>query len=388
LYQGCSSVPLPDLSVLDGYNCRESDSSIMEVLKPTKTVYTGSQFLDWQRSGVLHLNPIFQRRPVWKRPARSQLIDSIYRGFPIPIILLRQVQDLNTLKNRMEVVDGQQRLRTLISFLDSSAIKDFDPAKDEVVVSRSHNKEIAGKGFNKLAAEDKRAILDYEFSTHVLPASTGDELVFRIFARLNSTGLSLNEQEIRNAEWHGAFKSLVYDLGLQYLDYWRRWKVFGNDDIARMAEAEAVSEYLMAMVNGLTGKAQSRITRFYKDNDDEIPAGGILRDRFIKMMESIESGLGSEIAQSAFRRPALFFSLFVSLYDHVYGLGSRLKKRAPAKLPKNLATAFRRVSDRIRDKRLPEDVQDAMDKATSDPERRRIRHKFLLRELGLKGARD
>jgi hypothetical protein len=355
----------------------------MDSLKPTKTVYSASQFLDWQRSGTLQLNPIFQRRPVWKPAARSQLIDSIVRGYPIPIILLRQVQDLSTLKVRMEVVDGQQRLRTLIAYLDPNAIAQYNEDTDGVVVRRSHNPAVAGKSFSVLSPELKQAILGYEFSTHVLQASTSDALVFRIFALLNSTGLSLNPQEVRNAEFHGAFKALAYDLSFQFLDYWRRWDVFSNDKIARMEEAEAVSEYLIAMIEGLSGKTQAKITRYYKLNDEVLPHADILTERFTRLMAALDKGLGELIADSVFQRPALFYSLFVALYDHAYGLGSQLKAQAMKPLPHRLAFAFQQVDSLIDLKDLDADVQDAMDRATSDTARRRIRHDFLLKELGL-----
>lgn len=358
----------------------------MSSLRPTKTVFTASQFLDWQRSATLELSPVFQRRPVWRGPARSQLIDSIARGFPIPIIILRQVQDLNTLKMKMEVVDGQQRLRTLISYLDPAALPDFDASRDEVVVRRSHNMAIAGKPFSRLTDSQKSAILDYEFSTHILPASAGDELVFRIFARLNSTGLSLNKQEIRNAEYHGSFKTLAYELSFQYLDSWRGWGVYGNNAIARMDEAEAVSEFMITMIEGLGGKSQAKISRYYRDNDEELLASDILTERFERVMTAIESSIGPDLATSVFRRPALFFSLWVALYDHLFGLKSPLKKKSAGQLSSTFSSRLRTTGQRIEEKNLDDDIQNALDKGTSDTARRRTRHKFLLGALGLSGT--
>ncbi len=127
-----------------------------EPLMATKTVFTVSQFLDWQRQRTLDLSPIFQRRPVWKGPAKSQLIDSIVRGYPVPIILLRQVQDLESLSMTMEVVDGQQRLRTLLAFIDASCLSDFDEKIDTFAVRRSHNREIAGKPFSNSRRRSSR----------------------------------------------------------------------------------------------------------------------------------------------------------------------------------------------------------------------------------------
>lgn len=356
-----------------------------ETLKPTKTVYTVSQFLDWQRQRTLNLNPIFQRRPVWKTPAKSQLIDSVVRGYPVPIILLRQVQDLDTLQLKMEVVDGQQRLRTLLSFIDPASIPDLRQ-NDQFTVRRTHNRDIAGKAFSALSADVKQTLLSYEISTHVFPATTGDEQVFRIFARLNSTGLSLNDQEIRNSEFHGAFKSLVYELSFEYLDSWREWNVFPSDAISRMEEAEAVSEYIIAMVEGIGGKSKSRITKYYRDNEDEFSDAEIVRHRFETTMTAIQHQFGGFIRGSAFERASLFYSLFAAVYHHMYGLASPLRRKKPRALPRAVGAALSRASDRIRSKKLPEDVQDAMDKATADKARRDRRHKFIMGALGLEPA--
>ena len=359
-----------------------------ETLKPTKTVFTVSQFLDWQRSKVLVLEPIFQRRHVWKAAAKSQLINSVVQGFPIPIVFLRQVQDLATLSMKMEVVDGQQRLRTLLSFLDPQALPDFDEERDRFTVSRAHNLSIAGQPFAKLPVEIKHTILGYELSTHVFPATTGDDLVFRIFALLNSTGLRLNHQEIRNAEYHGVFKSLVYDLSFQHLQLWRKWNLFNDDAVSRMDEAEAVSEYLLAMQGGITGKSQSRISKCYKKFEENLPSADTLRKRCEITLALIDEAVGDLIAGSAFQRPVLFYSLFTAVYDHLYGLGRQLRAGKPRVLPRSLRHAFNRVNGKIRAKNLPEKVQDAMDRATADPARRNVRYAYLMKALNLASARD
>ena len=359
---------------------------VEESIKATKTVYTVNQFLDWQRQKTLDLSPIFQRRPVWKGPAKSQLIDSIVRGYPIPIILLRQVQDLSSLSMRLEVVDGQQRLRTLLAFIDPSSLPDYNEKSDSFTVRQTHNRDIAGKPFARLPSDIKQLLLGYELSTHIFPATTGDELVFRIFARLNSTGLSLNSQEIRNSEFHGAFKTLVYELSFENLDNWRSWKLFSNDAISRMDEAEAVSEYILAMVQGITDKSQSRITNFYSENEEEYHPAELVRYRFETTINAIDQSLGELIPGSAFQRPALFYSLFAAIYHHMYGLGSPLKRVRPNPLPRGIGAAFQRASSRIKSKNLPEKVQDAMDKATGDKARRDQRHKFLMGALGLEPA--
>lgn len=356
-----------------------------DTLKTTKTVFPVSQFLDWQRQGTLNLNPIFQRRPVWKKPAKSLLIDTVLRGYPMPIILLRQVQNMKNLTMDMEVVDGQQRLRTLLTYIDSKSLEDFDETTDAVTILRTHNSEFAGKPFSRLSDAAKNALLTYELSTHIFPTTTGDELIFRLFARLNSTGLSLNSQEIRNAEFHGAFKTLVYELSFENLDTWRKWKIFSDDSIARMDEAEAVSECIMSMIEGVSAKRQKNITNFYKNYEDDFPIASNVRKRLTKVLGHIDSIVGNVIADSVFRRSALFYSLFSAVYHHMYGLGSSLRDDnvKPNALPRGFAQDFRDASRMIRSRDLPEIVQDAMDKATGDKSRRDQRHKFIMETLNL-----
>lgn len=355
----------------------------MDVLVATRTVYPVSQFLDWQRSKILDLRPIFQRRPAWKPSAKSLLIDSVARGYPMPIILLRQLQDLESLKLRMEVVDGQQRLRTLLAFVDPGCLPDFDESRDRFTIRKFHNRDIAEKPFSKLSSELKHQILTYELSTHIFPATTGDDVIYRLFARLNSTGLPLTHQEIRNAEYHGAFKTLAYELSFQFVGTWTAWKLFSLDAIARMDEVEAVSDYLLAMLNGIAEKSQARISACYKKYDDDLPNGEFLAKRFEAVMEAINGTVGEALPNTAFKRPAIFYSLFTAVYDHMYGLASDLTSRRPAALPSSFADAVNSVSGRIRSGDLTEKVKDAMDKATSDKVRREIRHTFLMTELGL-----
>ena len=219
------------------------------------------------------------------------------------------------------------------------------------------------------------------------PTTTGDELVFRIFARLNSTGLSLNKQEIRNSEFHGAFKSLVYELSFENLDYWRKWRVFSNDAISRMDEAEAVSEYLIAMLNGVAGKSQPNISKFYRENEEEFSSSSAIKQRFRRTIAAIDKSVGDLLPGSAFQRPALFYSFFSAVYDHTYGLGSPIVNVRPRELPSNICALFQQASRLIRAKDLPAQVQDAMDKATGDKARRDQRQKFVMEALRLEPAK-
>lgn len=353
---------------------------------PTKTVYTVSQFLSWQKNNQLDLSPVFQRRPVWKPTAKSLLIDSVARGYPLPIILLRRVQDLDTLETRMEVIDGQQRLRTLLGYINPETLSDYDSENDNFHIRKIHNKEIAGLDFSKLDEETKNQILEYEISTHVFPPTTGDAVVFKMFARLNSTGLSLNHQEIRNAEFHGAFKSLVYDLSFDHYDTWTRWGIFDNSAIARMKDADTISDLIMTMQLGIIGKSQPRIKKFYEDNDNEYSYEEVVRIRFNNTLSVLDKKVGDVIGTSSFQRSVLFYSLFAAIYDHLYGLSTPMVRKKARNIPAAFSRKFESLNDGVLNHKLPAKIQDAMDKGTSDKARRDTRHKYLMRSLGLESA--
>jgi len=165
----------------------------MQSHQVSKTHYKVSDFISWAKASTLILSPSFQRRSVWPAGAKSYLMDTIVRGLPIPIIFLReQKTDLDSLEPRREVVDGQQRIRTLLSFIQANLIRGFDPAKDAFTIKKTHNRDLADKVFKDLPPTVRQNILDYQFSVHVLPSSVDDCEVLQIFARMNSTGLKLN----------------------------------------------------------------------------------------------------------------------------------------------------------------------------------------------------
>lgn len=237
----------------------------------TKTVYTVTDFLEWQRQGGLNLRPYFQRGDVWTPKAKSYLIDTLIRGYPVPIIYLQNKQDRRTISNVRQVIDGQQRLRTILAFIEPEVLPDLTE-RDRFTILRSHNSAYAGMSFTELPDEARQTITDTELSVHVLPATLSDRHLLQLFARLNSTGERLNDQELRNAEYHGEFKTLAYSLSYEQLDRWQEWGTFNPRYIAQMRDSELTSEMMIAVLSGLQAKNKASIDSAYKRFDDEFPA--------------------------------------------------------------------------------------------------------------------
>ena len=348
-----------------------------------KTVYKVSDFLSWQRTKSLILSPSFQRRSVWPKAAKSFFIDTVVRGLPIPIIFLREQTDLKTLEPIREVVDGQQRLRTLISFIEPELLKDFNPDRDSFVVEKAHNSGIAGKTFRQLTADIRKHILNYDFSVHILPSDTDDREVLQIFARMNATGVKLNGQELRNAEYYGVFKTLAYELAYEQLSRWRSWKIFSENDIARMLEVEESSDLMLLILSGIHGKAQSTLNRVYKayDEEEKLPEAPELARRFRLVMDKIEETFGGHIRSSAFSRKTLFHTLFTFYYDLLFGLNTPLKRQKVKDLPSETVAALKEASDQILHGTLDEELAKVLRGATSHPGSRTLRLEFLKENL-------
>jgi Protein of unknown function DUF262 len=361
-------------------------STPVEALDIKRTLFSVSDFLDWQRQGTLNLDPPFQRRSVWKPGAKSYLVDTVVRGLPTPLIFLRERIDPETLRPMREVIDGQQRLRTLIGFIDEGALADFDVGRDRFTVKAVHNSDIADKAFKKLDPATRSRILGYEFSTQVLPSDTEDRDILMIFARLNSTGTPLNPQELRNAEFFGQLKTLMYQLAYEQLERWIGWRVFNEDQIARMAEVEMTSDLALNIMGGLTGKSQPKLNKFYKDYDGQLANAGEIARRFRLVMDAIDETLGNRIAASVFNSEVYFFSLFTYFYDEMFGLGSDLRRRKPSSLPPRLADNLLKVSKNFRSQNVPQDVLDAVQRASADLGRRRTRLRYLKRVCNAKRA--
>lgn len=354
----------------------------MQSHQVSKTHYKVSDFISWAKASTLILSPSFQRRSVWPAGAKSYLIDTIVRGLPIPIIFLReQKTDLDSLEPKREVVDGQQRIRTLLTFIQSSLIKGFDPAKDTFMIKKTHNRELADTVFKNLPPEVRQAILDYQFSVHILPSSVDDREVLQIFARMNSTGLKLNPQELRNAAYFGEFKTSMFAVSAEQLQRWRTWRIFTESQISRMGEVEITSEFAQLMIKGVVGKTQKAIDNLYKDNDDAWPERAEFERRFRHCMDELDSSVGADLANSAFRNRSGFHALFATVYDASFEMGSALKRKKAEPLPTAFKTRLMKISDSITKQTAPEKFLEALARRTTHRDSRKTVIDYLKTHL-------
>jgi uncharacterized protein with ParB-like and HNH nuclease domain len=347
-----------------------------ERIKP-KT-YSVSDIVGWTRAKTLNLNPDFQRRPVWKPGAKSYFIDTILRGFPTPVVFIRERSaNLKTLAPQRDVVDGQQRLRTVLCFIDSSLLPDYNPDTDDFDISRTHNSDYVGKSFNQLPAEARQRILDYEFAVHVFGADVGDREILQSFARMNATGVKLNDQELRNAEYYGEFKTASFDLAAEQLERWRNWCIFTSYNIARMDEVELTSELLIVMISGISEKSANVIDSYYKEYDLKLPARDELAKRFRSVFDTFD-GSFDEDEKLLFKKKTLFYCVFAAIYDFSFGLGSSLTSKKGQPLKPTLSKQIVDRAKRIENQTAPKAVLESTTRRTTHVKERKIVAGYLL----------
>jgi len=144
---------------------------------------------------------------------------------------------------------------------------------------------------------------------------------------------------------------------------------------------------MLTMMDGIVSGTKKRLDDAYQAYDSELPSSKVLQSRFQTVLDDIDAGLGDRLAKSAFRRRVLFYSLYSACYDQIFGLGTKpTGTRRKATLPRDFGQKIAEVDQKIRGKRLPSKVQDAIDKATADVGRRTTRHGFLMEALGLVSA--
>lgn len=269
--------------------------------------YSVNDFVEWDKQKQLELNPFFQRRSVWSNNAKSYLIDTILKGKPIPKVFIRQKLNVTTRTSVREVVDGQQRLRTILSFV-----------KDGFTVNRRHNREYGGVRFSQLPMDVQELLLTYELSVDLL-INLPDRDVLDIFGRLNSYAINLNEQERINSNHFGPFKILADEIGYKYNEYWITQRIINPRAILRMQEINLVADLLIAMKEGIRPKKQiKRFYDLYEENFDDDPDD--ITERFDDVIGMIGKIYPEGIVDTEFTRVHLFYSLFTTVFHCMFEL--------------------------------------------------------------------
>lgn len=163
--------------------------------------------------------------------------------------------------------------------------------------------------------EDKKAIWSYIFSIRLVRNNVARDNIVKMFLRLNSNNLTLNPQELRNAEFEGEFMQVVSALSEQ--EFWSKNKIFGIPDRRRMRDISFISTLLVFMKQGIqedvTEKNLNKIydlyNNSYPDKDEDVKRFNDLIDFIDKIIDE------QETRQKVLKRSVHLYTLFTALYE-------------------------------------------------------------------------
>lgn len=200
------------------------DPGSIKIDRETQPIFQIVRKIDFDE---VELTPDFQRNVVWDVVRRSRLIESVLLKIPLPAFYFD-----GTAENRWVVVDGLQRLTSLKEFMLTKSLRLQD---------MEYLRDLEGKGYDDLPRVIQRQIEDTPLTIYVIRPDTPPEVKFTIFYRINTGGLVLTAQEIRNALFNGPVTQLLKKLAA--LPIFHAATEYSLSD-SRMDAQESILRYL------------------------------------------------------------------------------------------------------------------------------------------------
>ncbi|MEV6471973.1 DUF262 domain-containing protein [Streptomyces sp. NPDC051657] len=203
----------------DGEESESSDdvsSSDVQRAVVTDTDWTTETILSQLRRGNIQLNPRFQRRDAWDKARKSQFIESLILGLPIPQIVLAEDKRR---RGKFIVLDGKQRLLALRQFSAGSSLAasdEEDPFEGFALSRLDVRKDLKTKTLAKMEKDselddDLNAFLNETIRTVVVRRWPNEDFLNLVFLRLNTGSVKLSPQELRQALHPGHFTDYLDD---------------------------------------------------------------------------------------------------------------------------------------------------------------------------------
>lgn len=294
-------------------------------------------FRDQYVEGSLILKPDYQRKPVWVARQKCWLVESVLKQIPIPELFIQRTTDENG-RSEYAVVDGQQRVRTLLQFVGSDRDEDQVEFDRFVLDKLPQASPWYGLAFAELTDQDKRGFYNYALAVRNLETQDEEE-VKDMFRRINRFTTVLNSQEIRNATYGGPFAELATKQADEYGDFLAENLIISAAQIRRMNDVEFTAELIIAVLHGPQGGTPKTIDDYYQQYEDiegELPEERRVK-RTLRAVISMIEEVVPNLRSSRWHNKSDFYTLFAALAGMVEsGEASRL---VPDSL-KSTLTAF------------------------------------------------
>lgn len=251
----------------------------------------------------LIIDPTYQRRKVWLEPDKVRLIETILLDLVMPEVFFWPAEtNPETGDSIIHIVDGQQRITSIIAFINNEFALTEKHLLDDNIKERCANKT-----FSELEDEDKIRIWEYKVSIVLIDRTFDKNAIKQLFFRLNLTNYSLNAQEKLNSK-DSAFGDA--SEALSTLDFWKDCKVFSAADARRMQDVRyCCSIYILANEGIVDQTGDKKTNDYYVDYADEFDFDKTLYENIEKAMDIINQ-LRDKSTQSFVSKKAQMYTLF------------------------------------------------------------------------------
>lgn len=308
----------------------------------TKTV---TDLVHLYENGMLNLSPAFQRRSVWALKDRRKLIDTVAKNYPLPAIFLHRQEAAGKLC--YSVIDGKQRLETLLGFLGYLRGEKFDALLE--VPGMDGQQKVSATTLKRNNIHKEKLwphFMGYRVPVIEVAGPLSD--IIELFVRINSTGKALTPQEKRKAKYSGS--PLLVEatrVANKFASYWKGNRIISAQQIERMKHVEFAAELLVTMASGDVINKKTAVDRVFATSSMTSAAIKKASAKTVGAINHVKS-MFPELHTARFKQLTDYYSLVV-LVSKLVQEGAVLADRARNRLAWDLLKAFGVEVDKIRE---------------------------------------
>ena len=223
-----------------------------QILTRSKSISTGAysmsvgEMISLYKDGELDIHPEFQRFFRWTMTQKSKFIESLLLGIPVPSFFVSE----NT-NGSWDVVDGLQRLSTILQLTGDLRSEDDSPVEPLVLGETKYLPDLNGKSWesedpdSELPQSAKLKIKRARLDLKIVMNTSDESAKYELFQRLNTGGSLATEQEVRNCllimlnrDFHNWFTGLGQD------EHFRNCLPLSERMLEEQYDLELVSRFL------------------------------------------------------------------------------------------------------------------------------------------------
>lgn len=221
------------------------------------------------------------------------------------VYLWQQQVDAETGKQKFSIVDGQQRLTSIVQYISNEW-----PLRTNYLDEPNQKAAFAGMFWKDLGDELKQVIWNYVINVRTIPSTVSEDEIRLVFTRLNETDKSLNPQEWRNAKFDGEFLKAAVELADS--DEMKLLGVFDNKlNIRRMEDVDFANQLLIYQRTGITSDTPSAINKVYDSfNDVYAERDADIQSAKTKLLTIAEIFAADEAVKKFFGKSLQLYTLY------------------------------------------------------------------------------